>query len=153
MADRVYLGGPITGLGYEEARNGWRPKFAGLLDIFIHPLSPMRQEGHLAEIKEISAHSYDHNQLSSAKGIVAKDCLDIDRSAIVVFNFLGAKKVSAGSVWEMGYAKCAHKPIIIIMEPEGNPHDHVFIVTSADFRCTSIEEAAGIVNSLLRSGV
>jgi nucleoside 2-deoxyribosyltransferase len=153
MSKQVYLGGPITGLSYSEARDGWRPEFAGLLDISIYPLSPMRQEGHLAEIKKISAHSYDYNQLSSAKGIVAKDMLDIERSAIVVFNFLGAKKISAGSVWEMGYAKRARKPILIIMEPEGNPHDHVFIVTSADFRCTSIAEAAEVVNALLLPGV
>lgn len=153
MSDRVYLGGPIAGLSYAAARNGWRTDFAPLLDPSIQPLSPMRQEGHLAEIKEIGVHGYDQNQLSSAKGIVAKDCLDIDRSALVVFNFLEAKKLSAGSIWEMGYAKRAGKPIVIIMESEGNPHDHVFIVTSADFRCTSIEEAAKVVNALLLPGV
>lgn len=121
----------------------------------------MRQEGHLAEIKEISGHGYDHNQLSTDKGIVAKDILDIESSTLVVFNFLGAKKVSVGSVWEMGYAKKCGKPIIMIIEPHqdvrtavpGNPHDHCFITESAQFRVTTIDEAAAIVNALLTPGI
>lgn len=160
---RVYLAGPITGLSYEEARNGWRKDFAALLNPSIEPLSPMRQEGHLAEIKDISAHGYDEHLLSTSKGIVAKDLLDIDRCTIVVMNFLGSRKVSIGSVWEMGYAKRARKPIVVVMEPDPdpaeelehgrNPHDHCFIIETADFRCASVAEAAAITNALLTPGV
>jgi nucleoside 2-deoxyribosyltransferase len=154
---RVYLAGPITGLGYAEARNGWRKDFAALLFPDIAPLSPMRQEGHLAEIKKIAAHGYEHNPLSSSRGIIAKDLLDIERCDLVVMNFLGAKKVSIGSVWEMGYAKKCGKPIVLIIEVRGpkpgNPHDHLFIVDTADFTCHSVQEAADIVNAVLTPGI
>lgn len=159
---KVYLAGPITGLSYEEARHGWRPEFAGYLDRSIQPLSPMRQEGHLAEVKNIAAHGYEHNPLSSSRGIVAKDLLDIERCDLVVFNFLGSTKVSVGSVWEMGYAKKCGKPIILIIEPKPskdviiigpNPHDHLFVTETADFTCHGVQEAADITNALLRPGV
>lgn len=155
---RVYLAGPITGLSYEQARNGWRQDFAALLLPSIEPLSPMRQEGHLAEVKKIAAHGYEHNPLSSSRGIIAKDLLDIERCDLVVMNFLGAKKVSIGSVWEMGYAKKCGKPIVLIIEARqpisaANPHNHLFIVDTADFTCHGVSAAADIVNAVLLSGV
>lgn len=153
---KVYLAGPITGQSYEEARNGWRKEFAGYLDFNIQPLSPMRQEGHLAEIKKISGHGYDHNQLSTDKGIFSKDKLDIERCAIAVFNFLGAPRVSIGSVWEMGYAHARGTPIILIMESGEeveNIHDHCFVTEAASYRCTTVREAAQIVNALLTPGI
>lgn len=157
---KVYLAGPITGLSYEEARHGWRPAYSGLLNSAIKPLSPMRQEGHLAEIKKIAAHGYESNPLSSSRGIIAKDLLDIERCDLVVFNFLGAKKVSIGSVWEMGYAKKCGKPIILVIEERPhpdmlseNPHDHLFVTDTADFTCRNVREAADITNALLMPGV
>lgn len=154
----VYLAGPITGLSYEAARHGWRPEFAGYLNLSIKPLSPMRQEGHLAEIKKIAAHGYEHNPLSSSRGIIAKDLLDIERCDLVVVNVFGAKKVSVGTVWEMGYAKKCGKPIVLIIEAKGtgpsdNPHDHLFMTETADFTCHSVKEAADIVNAILLPGV
>lgn len=153
---KVYLAGPISGLSYEEARNGWRKEFAGYLDFNLKPLSPMRQEGHLAEIKSIDGHGYDYNQLSTDKGIVAKDILDIERCDLVVFNFLDASRVSIGSIWEMGYAFARAKPIILVMESGKdvqNIHDHLFVTEAAAFRCTTLKEAAEIANALLVPGI
>src|SRR6266496_3983065 len=135
---RIYLAGPITGLTYEQARFGWRKEFATYLDFNIESLSPMRQESHLAEIKNIDGHGYDYNQLSTNKGIFSKDILDIERCDLAVFNFLGATKVSVGSIWEMGYAYARGKPIILVMEPDRkNIHDHLFVTEAAAFRCTT----------------
>lgn len=153
---RVYLAGPISGLSYEEARNGWRKEFAGHLQSDIEPLSPMRQEGHLAEVKEITKFGYEYNQMSTSRGIFAKDILDIERCDAAVFNFIGAARVSIGSVWEMGYAHARGKPIVLIMESGKevqNIHDHLFVAESSQFRCASVKEAAEIVNALLTSGI
>lgn len=150
---RIYLAGPISGLSYEEARNGWRKEFAGLLKIEIEPLSPMRQEGHLAEVKEITKFGYEYNQMSTSRGIFAKDILDIERCSLAVFNFCGAPRVSIGSVWEMGYAYARGKPIVLIMEPEKNIHEHLFVTEASPFRCATIAEAAEICNALLTPGI
>lgn len=155
---RVYLAGPITGLSYLDARYGWRKMFADRLHPSIQALSPMRQEGHLAEIKVIGHTPYDSHQLSSSKGIVGKDKLDVQRSDLVVFNFLGAKVVSRGSLIELGWADAYGKPIIIVLEKADtaafqNPHDYFFATELAQFRVDSIEEAAEMTNALLLPGI
>lgn len=155
----VYLSGPITGLDYGNARYGWRKSFAEMLDDGITVLSPMRHEGHLAEMKEAmsvealrsfekeNAHLFSHHNM-----IVAKDRLDIEESALVVVNLLGAAKPSQGTIWEMGYAAGKSKQMIVVKDREDNVHTSPFI-TEGNITVTSLEDAALIVNSLLSEGL
>lgn len=149
---KVYLSGPITGLTYKEARFGWRQEFADQLAPGITVLSPMRHEGHLAEVKGKLAKEYPEHLFSHPKMIVSKDLLDIDMSDIVVAFFLGAKKASIGTVAEMGYAKAKGKTIVTIMEPE-NVHNHPFVTELSNAVVGSLGDAIAIVNSLLSEGV
>lgn len=149
----VYLCGPITGLSYQDARFGWRKKIADILDPSIGVLSPMRQEGHLAEVQKINHMPTNDRPLHTQRGIVRKDKLDVRRSTIVCANFLGATEVSQGSLIELGWADMADKDIMLIMEPEGNIHDRFFARDLASYRVTSVEEAAHTINSLLLPGV
>lgn len=149
----IYLCGPITGMSYGEARFGQRKAFADLIDERIDIFSPMRQEGHLAEIQKISDKPYDSNVMSSSRGIVAKDKLDVQRATLIVANFLGAKIISVGSLIELGWANAWDKPVMIIMEKEGNPHDRFFLTEMADFRTDSVSEAAHMANALLLPGL
>lgn len=156
---KVYLSGPITGLTYKEARYGWRAEFAGLLvdisgpDHGIILLSPMRHEGHLAEMKgtAIEPDNLPTHLFSHPKMIVTKDFLDIDESMIMVVNFLGATKVSQGTLIEMGYARKAGVTMVIIRDP-GNPHNSPFIAEMG-IVVSTLEEAAAIVASLLSEGI
>lgn len=150
---RIYLAGPITGLSYGEARNGWRAEFASLVDAnLIDLFSPMRQEGHLAEIQHIEHKAYD-GILSQAKAIVAKDRLDVQRADLVVACFLGAKAISLGTAIELGWADAMGKTTLIVMEPEGNPHDRFFLTEMADFRVQTVREAAEVASAILLPGV
>lgn len=149
---KVYLSGPITGLTYKDARFGWRREFADQMPPSITCLSPMRHEGHLAEIKGKLAKEYPEHLFSHPKMIVTKDLLDIDVSDIVVANFLGAKKVSIGTVSEMGYARGKQKVIITIMEKD-NIHNHPFVTELSNAVVHSVEDAEAIVVSLLSEGV
>lgn len=152
---KVYLCGPITGLSYEEARHGWRSKMRKLVDSRIDLLSPMRQENHLAEIKKISPEAYPENPVSTAKAIVAKDFLDVTAADIIVANFVGAKELSVGSICEVSWAYALRKPVILVMEKEGNVHDRFFIKEQIEFNhgIHNVEEAAEMVNMLLLPGV
>lgn len=155
---KVYLSGPITGLTYKQARFGWRKDFAEALGPGIEVLSPMRHEGHLAELQNKKLHSdpeatgQSNHFFSQAKMIVAKDFLDIEMSDVVVANFLGAKKVSIGTVAELGYAKKAGKSIIVVMEKD-NIHNHPFVTQVADAVVDNLDDASHIVSSLLSVGV
>lgn len=148
----IYLCGPITGLSYEEARNGWRREFASYIDSRIDIYSPMRQEGHLAEIQTIEHKPYT-GVLSSAKAIVAKDFLDVQRATLIVANFIGAKDKSTGSTCEIAWAYSFQKPVFVIMEPEGNPHDSFFLMEQVQFRCDTVRAAAQHANAILLPGV
>lgn len=150
----VYLCGPIAGCTYDEARYGWRKKLAELIKPEIPILSPMRQEGHLAEVVgELGTFAPDNHAIATQRAIVAKDKLDIRQSSLVVANFLGAERVSIGSVVEIGFASALGKPIVLVIEPEGNVHDHLFVREMSDVRVSSIRDAADIVNALLLPGV
>lgn len=154
LSGGVYLCGPIAGCTYEEARYGWRKTIADLLHQDIPVLSPMRQEGHLAEVSEaIGTFAFDNVAIATQRAIVAKDKLDIRQSSLVFANFLGAERVSIGSVAELGIASTQNKIIVVAMEPKGNIHDHVFVRELSDIRVASLSEAADVINALLIPGV
>lgn len=158
MPGTVYLSGPITGLLYKDARCGWRKDFVAMLEGGITVLSPMRHEGHLAEmqkpmsveaLKEFETHN--HHLFSHHDMIVAKDKLDIETCDVMVVNLLGATHVSQGTIWELGYAHARGKLIVVIREPD-NLHNSPFI-TETSIVVRSLEDAAKIVNSLLSTGL
>jgi len=152
---KVYLSGPITGLTYGEARWSWRQEFADLMfDTNITLLSPMRHEGHLAEMKNvpIEPDNLPTHLFSHPKMIVTKDFLDIEESTIVIVNLLGAKSVSQGTLIEMGFARAKGKTIVTITD-EKNIHNSPFIGVISDVVCGTLEDAAIIVTSLLSEGV
>lgn len=176
----VYLSGPIAGLNYEQARYGWRATVATQLHEGITVLSPMRHEGHLAEVKGAldPAGQLDHF-FSGARIIFEKDLLDIERSDIVLVNLLGATRVSIGTVAEIGMAAVLGKKIILVMEDPGNwevpfdvnsltsladkkegvkrfgdnPHEHPFVTVPASLRLNNLDDAIEAINSLLSEGI
>lgn len=153
----VYLSGPITGLNYSDARYGWRAAFLEHLSDTggdnITVLSPMRHEGHLAEMKDVILPDNLPNHFFSHPRVLAmKDFLDIKRSDIVLVNLLEAKSVSQGTLIEIGYAYALGKPLIVVRE-EGNVHNSPFIEAMADVILPSLYDAAIVTKSLLSEGI
>jgi hypothetical protein len=149
----VYLCGPITGLSYQDARHGWRGDIRSKIDKQIDLLSPMRQEKHLSEIQQISPEAYPDNPVSTELAIISKDFLDVQRSTLVVANFLGATQLSVGSICEVSWAYALRKQTVFIMEATGAVHDRFFLKGQAQYFVTSVDQAADIVNSLLLPGI
>lgn len=154
----VYLCGPITGLSYDDARNTWRKTVGGLLLPHIHALSPMRAKEFLSKEQCLNGvrTGYDEydNPTACPRGIVTRDNNDLRNADAVIACFLGAEKVSVGSVWELGNAYVRMKPVVLVMEKDGtNPHHHAFVTETAGYWVDNVEEAAEIVNHLLTPGV
>ena len=147
MSYIVYLAGPITGLSFDNAVD-WRDEFSELLPKEIVGMSPLRGKTYLQNENSIAA-AYEDIVLSSARGITTRDYNDCKRSDLVVANFLGATKVSIGTVMEIAWAKSFQIPVIVIMEKEGNLHDHPMINESTGFRVDTVKEAADIATVLL----
>ena len=152
----VYLAGPITGLTYGAARHWWREEFAAMLPRHIIPLSPMRGKDFLMGEKDLKGDPdmYPTNPLARPSGIIARDRNDVKTCDVVVACFLGAKdRPSMGTCVEFGWADAYRKPLVMVVEDEGNIHLHAFLTEIAGYQTNNLEEAAQIVKCLLTPGV
>lgn len=143
----AYLAGPITGLSFDDCTD-WREKIISLLPKEVVGMSPLRGKHYLADCKVIEA-AYENIALSSSRGITTRDYNDCKRCDILIVNLLGATKVSIGTVMEIAWARSFQTPVILIMEKEGNVHDHPMINECVGFRVTTLEEAARIATCVL----
>jgi len=149
---RVYLAGPITGCSYEGCTD-WRNKAREeLADYDIEAYSPMRAKGYLRDGDRPIADAYDSDPLrplSTSQGLLARDRMDVMACDLLLVNFLGAHRVSIGTCVEVGWADLLRKPVVLVMEPEGNVHDHSFLTGTAGFRAPRLEDAIELVKCVL----
>jgi hypothetical protein len=68
---------------------------------------------------------------------------------VVLVNFLGAEKVSIGTVMEMAWADLSRTPIIVVMAPEGDLHDHSMLREVTGFRVATLEEGLEVAKAIL----
>jgi len=141
---KVYLAGPIAGKSWEEA-TGWRNWFIEKFDN-IEFLSPLRGKEYLEKESSIQG-SYETMVLSSSRGLTTRDRWDCTRADVVIINFLGADKVSIGTVMEIAWADLKRKPIILIMDRD-NIHNHPMIRESVGYVVGSLEEASYVLEHL-----
>jgi hypothetical protein len=151
---RVYLAGGISGLSYGDATD-WREAFKAKVDEMsngrIECLSPMRgKREYLKDVTSIGD-NYGHvDWMASGLSITSRDRFDCKRSDAVVFNFLGASRVSIGTCIELGWADDGIKPRILVMEKpvqgqfkmEQNLHEHSMVRYCTNFHTDNLEDAA-----------
>ena len=142
----LYCAGPIKGVSYDESTH-WREYVASSLPTHIKAVSPMRSEKYLAAEKNIKD-SYEEHQLSCRKGITCRNRMDVMRCDMILVNFLGAGKVSIGSVMEVAWADAWRKPIIIVMEKD-NVHAHAMLREVSGFIVSNLDEAIAIATAVL----
>lgn len=148
MKNSVYLAGPITGSSYDSTVN-WRDTFKKNIDSRIICYSPMRFKTFLQNEKVIQANTNKYsNILTKSKSILSRDYFDVQRSDLIVVNFLGADKVSIGTVMELAWAFSMQKQIILITE-EGNIHNHIMINEAVNYIVDSVEQAMQLVEFIL----
>lgn len=144
---KIYLAGPISGLTYDGAQD-WRNYFSKKIDPHIACYSPLRGKDYLKMRGPLEG-SYDEFPLSSDKGITTRDRYDCMGSDLVVFNLLGAERISIGTMIELGWADAARVPAILVMEKEGNTHEHPMLRETTHFRVTNLDDAIRIAEIIL----
>jgi len=144
----VYLAGPITGTSYGECTD-WRQYVQEKLeaDWNIDGMSPMRHKDYLLDRTTV-ADSYEEKIMSSQRGIFARDTWDAERCDAIFVNLLGAKTVSIGTVMEISWGWMARNPIVLIMEDEGNIHEHSMLREACPFRVNNIDEGIWILGTM-----
>lgn len=148
----VYLYGPITGLTFDGAQD-WRTWMSDeLAKHGIKAISPLRFKDYLSSLKTISGHGREYADmgvLSTASAVLSRDKFDVLRADMLAGNFLGADRVSIGSMFEQAWAHEKHTPIAAAVEPEGNPHDHMFFNQTLGFKVGSLEALRDVVIATL----
>jgi hypothetical protein len=148
----VYLAGPITGCDYDGCTD-WRDGIkAELARYAIMGVSPMRGKEYLKAIGVISGtgEEYAHlGPISLPRGVMTRDRWDATRCSVLLVNFLGASRVSIGTVMEIAWADLSRIPIICVIEDDGNnPHEHMMIAEAIGYRVKSLSEAVHIVRAM-----
>jgi nucleoside 2-deoxyribosyltransferase len=148
----VYLAGPITGLTYDGASD-WRDYAKKRFDALgIEAFSPMRAKHYLKDVGVLQGSGQNYkglSPLSENKGITTRDRMDCTRRDLVLANLLGAKKVSAGTCIEFGWADAARRPVVLVMEKEGNPHEHGMVLEIGGYRVEDLDQAIDLTASIL----
>lgn len=157
----VYLAGPITGCSFNGCTD-WRNEVIERLARWgIHGLSPMRAKDYLRNETAIVG-SYEDKVMSCQRGIMTRDRFDTMRCDVLLVNFLGAKKVSIGTVMEIAWADSQRIPIICAIEDThipalrdspDNVHDHPMIREAIGFRVPTLGEAVHCAIKILGHSV
>ncbi len=145
----IYLAGPITGVTYNGCTE-WREMVRDRVPSHVHTLSPMRGKQHLKH-KEVNGVIDDHyldDTLASVKGINTRDYWDCRSCDLIFVNFIGATRVSIGTVMEIAWARAFNKPVICVMD-ENNIHNHSMLNYACGYIVRTLEEGLDVLESVL----
>lgn len=153
----VYLAGPIDGLSYKEGVE-WRSHAQASLAVDgIKGLSPQRGKDYIADFAEIAgemdfAKQEEHfvnNPMSTARGIMTRDKFDALNCTVLFVNFLGATRVSIGTVMEISWAYLQGKPIIVVIEDDDKLHkNHPMLRETFSYVVHDLDEGLNIVKGI-----
>lgn len=145
----IYLAGPITGLAYDESED-WRIQARKILPEWIATATPLRGKQYLREHGKLPAFGYGKKPLSTNKGIVTRDSYDVRNCDMILMNLLDAKRISVGTMIEMGWAYGYGTPIVLVMEP-GNIHEHAMTFEIPGYIVPTLEEGCMVVEMFLEA--
>ena len=149
---KIYLAGPISGVSWDTATE-WRRDFSKKLQRIspvLHAASPLRKKEYLSGRESIATFVEESlSPLSTARGIMTRDHWDCMDSHLIVANLLGTQRVSIGTVMEIAWAHAYRKPLILVMEKTGNPHDHPMITEATGFRVDNLDDAVHLCGAIL----
>jgi hypothetical protein len=152
----VYLAGPITGLSFGGCTD-WRDfAIKELAQANITGLSPLRAKDYLNN-EDVIADCYDEGKdthplsaiLSSSRGITTRDRWDTARCDLILVNFLGAERISIGTIMELAWADACRTPSIVVMKPEGDIHEHAMLREVTGFRAETLEQGLAVAKAIL----
>ena len=146
-APRVYMSGPISGRTYDLAKD-WRDYARDRLAPDIVCYSPLRAHDHLKDEGELRG-AYPQYPLTTSAALTARDRYDCLTCDLLLVDLTGACEVSIGTCVELGWADAFRKPIVLVMEPKNNVHDHPLVRSVCAFRTDVLEEGLQIVRGIL----
>lgn len=154
MSKLVYLAGPISGLSFDDATT-WRQHATDYFSVNgIDAISPLRGAGSQPD----KYFNPNGERWTSMKAIVTRDHFDVKRCDAVLINFLGARRISKGTMMEIAWAHAYGKPVVQAIEDpykvygvadSVNPNWDVFANELIGFTENTLEQALDTMRLLL----
>ena len=145
---KIYCVHPISGSSAEEVFSYYDKTQKQLTVAGYDVLIPMFGKGSLRTELKFKAHDY-RGPLTTNHAIYGRDHWMVCQADIIYANFLGAKMVSIGSMFELAWASHMRKQVIIVME-KNNIHQHAFVLESATIVFEEEAEAIDYLTKLSR---
>ena len=147
---KLYLSGPITGLTYNDSVEWTNYVMEVLHTSGIAGYRPLRGKEEIFHLNEkIASVVTQKRPLVTAKGIYGRDRYDVMSCDCVLVNLLGAKRISIGTMFEMSWCSFLQKPLVLVMEDEGNIHEHSFVHEALTHRTNNLDVGIDLVKSIL----
>ena len=142
----VFLCGPISG---DPNAAVWRQKATESLRPEIAVLDPTRLRTSTIRWSSATAVPDPYARSRHGKGVLQRNQFDLSRTDLVLANFLGAREVSIGSVGELFWAHAMQKPVVVVRETSGNPHDHDILNEIAGWILEDLDQALQLVRTIV----
>ena len=157
MDKTTYLAGPIDGLSYAEGIE-WRQHAQRELAVHgIKGLSPQRGKEYIANYADIASEMdfakqeclIGDNPMSTSRGILTRDKFDALNCSVLFVNFLGATRVSIGTVMEIAWAYLQGKPIVVVLSDDDTLHkNHPMLRETFSYVVNDIDKGLDIVKGI-----
>ena len=144
---KIYCVKPISGESGKDVFEYYERIRKTLLDIGYDVLTPLYGKGKLRTELEFKAHGYENDPLTTNHAIFGRDKFFVQQSDIIFANFIGASRVSIGSIMEIAIGHMVGKQIVVVMEKD-NIHRHSFVLEASTIVFEGENEAINYLNEI-----
>lgn len=145
---RIYCVHPISGESADSVFKYYEDTQQLLTNVGYDVFIPMFGKSNLRTELEFKSHDY-RSPLSTNHAIYGRDKWMVNQSDIIYANFLGAKRVSIGSMFELAWASLLNKQVIIVMEQD-NIHRHAFVLEASTIIFETEQQAIEYLTKLIK---
>jgi len=144
----IYCVHPISGCSADDVFSYYDDTKKQLTEYGFDVFVPMYGKSTLRTELEFKAEGYKDNPITTNHAIFGRDKWMVMQSDILYANFLGATRVSIGSMFELAWGSNNNKQVIVVMEKE-NIHRHAFVLEAATIIFETTEEAQDYLQQLV----
>ncbi len=147
---KIYIAHQISGLTFDEVVNYYNGMKVLLGDVYGYEvLCPMTAKGHLRTDKKekFKPKGYKLPQATN-HAIFERDKWMVSNCDVLYCDFTGSENALVGCLFELAWASYLGKHTITVI-PEGNIHQHAFILEASDIYFTNTADAIEYLKYLI----
>jgi hypothetical protein len=125
-APTVYISGPVTGVMVSEDI-AWRDRLRLALEPTVRLIDPLTDGSIRTPLYRRPGSTSIRSLQHFGARVIARNRHAVESCDLLFANLTGCGAVSLGSVGEIFWADAFRKPILIVRDASGNPHDHLLL--------------------------